>query len=53
MKKVERVNRGKDISDIQRIRRQKKVFRVSRGEDRHGIFCSVEAIVFQKMSRCC
>lgn len=53
MTKVERANRGKDRSDIQRIRRQKKVFRVSRGEERHGTFCPLETIVFQKMSRCC
>lgn len=50
---MERANRGGDRSDMQSISRQKKVFRVSGGEEKHGIFCSVEAIVFQKMSRYC
>jgi len=52
MMKVERANRGKDRSDVQRIRRWKKVFRVIRGEERHGIFCPVGEILFQEMSRC-
>lgn len=47
MTKVERAEE-KDISDIQRIRRRKKVFRVSRGEKDMVSFVQWKQLCFKK-----